>query len=113
MDAQPDRQRYDAIVVGSGAGGSTLAYQLSQSGIRVLVIERGGFLKPTRVNATDPIGKYMHHFVSNSRESFFVGGQTKFYGSALYRMRERDFGHRAGGRALLFQRLPRASPQRG
>jgi len=92
MDAQPDRQRYDVIVVGSGAGGSTLAYQLSRSGIRVLVIERGGFLKPARVNATDPIGKYMHHFVSNSRESFFVGGQTKFYGSALFRMRERDFG---------------------
>jgi choline dehydrogenase-like flavoprotein len=85
-------QRYDVIIVGSGAGGSTLAYQLSRFGRRVLVIERGGFLRPERTNSADPIGKYMHHIVKDrDGASFFVGGQTKFYGSALYRMRENDF----------------------
>ena len=92
MDAQSDRSNFDVIVVGSGAGGSTLAYQLSRFGIRVLVIERGNFLRPERSNAADPVGKYMYQFVKSSNDaSFFVGGQTKFYGSAPYRMRESDF----------------------
>jgi choline dehydrogenase-like flavoprotein len=92
MDAEPDRSNFEVIVVGSGAGGSTLAYQLSRFGIRVLVIERGTFLRSERSNAADPVGKYMYQFVKSSNDaSFFVGGQTKFYGSALYRMRESDF----------------------
>jgi choline dehydrogenase-like flavoprotein len=92
MDALTDVQRFDVIVVGSGAGGGTLAYQLSRFGIRVLVIERGSFLRPTRVNAAGPVGKYMHDLVKSSHAaSSFVGGQTKFYGSALYRLRESDF----------------------
>ena len=83
---------YDVIIIGSGAGGSTLAYQLSRLGKRVLVIERGNALRPDRLNASDPVGKYMYHIIKNRDEaSFFVGGETKFYGAALYRMRERDF----------------------
>ena len=82
-------QRPDAIVIGSGAGGSTLAYQLSQHGLRVLVIERGDFLRP---DGSAAVGRYMYHIVRNGGEtSGFVGGETKFYGAALYRMRESDF----------------------
>src|SRR5262249_39929111 len=81
------RQRYDAIVIGSGAGGSTLAYRLSRFGHQILVVERGDFLRPRRLNTSDPIGKYLYHI----DVPFVVGGQTKFYGSALYRMREGDF----------------------
>jgi choline dehydrogenase-like flavoprotein len=85
-------QRYDVIVVGSGAGGSTLAYQLALNGHRVLVIERGSYLRPGRKNASDSVGIYMGHLVKNrDGPPFFVGGQTKFYGAALYRMRESDF----------------------
>ena len=35
---------YDIIIVGTGAGGGTLAYGLRDSGMRVLLIERGDFL---------------------------------------------------------------------
>jgi choline dehydrogenase-like flavoprotein len=88
----PLRQRYDVIVIGSGAGGSTLAYQLSIFGHRVLVVERGDFLRPSRLNSSDPVGKYINHFAKNrSGKLSVVGGETKFYGSALYRMRESDF----------------------
>ena len=87
-----EHDRQDVIVVGSGAGGSTLAYQLSQRGFRVLVIERGDFLTPDRRRSSDAVGKYMYHIVNSGEEtSYFVGGETKFYGAALYRMRESDF----------------------
>jgi choline dehydrogenase-like flavoprotein len=32
---------YDVIIIGSGAGGSAAAYQLTQSGKKVLVVEKG------------------------------------------------------------------------
>jgi choline dehydrogenase-like flavoprotein len=38
--------RYDAIVVGTGLGGASLALRLSQAGMRVLALEQGGFLRP-------------------------------------------------------------------
>jgi choline dehydrogenase-like flavoprotein len=34
-------ERYDVIVVGSGAGGGTLAHTLAPSGKRILLLERG------------------------------------------------------------------------
>lgn len=84
--------QYEVVIVGSGAGGGTLAFQLSQLGRRVLVIERGKFLTSERSKASDPVGKYMYHLIkSRDGPPFFVGGDTKFYGSALYRMRECDF----------------------
>ncbi len=86
------RHRYDVIIIGSGPGGSTLAYQLSRFGHQVLVVERGVFLRPGRRNAEDPVGKYLPHLISNRDGGrSFVGGETKFYGAALYRMRESDF----------------------
>ena len=85
------RPRYEVIVIGSGAGGSTLAYQLSRLGRQVLVVERGNFLRPERLNISETVGKYMFHIVKPDDEYAIVGGQTKFYGSALYRMRESDF----------------------
>jgi len=93
MSVGDHQLHYDAVIIGSGAGGSTLAYQLSRSGRRVLVVERGDYLKPARRSASDPVGRYMYQIVKQRDEaSFFVGGETKFYGSALFRMRESDFG---------------------
>ena len=35
---------YDIIIIGTGAGGGTLAYALASTGKRILLLERGGYL---------------------------------------------------------------------
>src|SRR6476619_8632431 len=95
---------YDVIIVGSGAGGGTLAHRLAPSGRRVLILERGDFL-PREVQNWDAEAVFVdNRYVSTDRwydgdgkrfqpqVHYFVGGATKFYGAALYRLRERDFG---------------------
>ncbi len=95
---------YDVIIVGSGAGGGTLAHRLAPSGKRVLILERGDWL-PREVENWDAAAVFVENrYVSTDRWSdehgkpfqpqvhYFVGGATKFYGAALYRLRERDFG---------------------
>jgi len=95
---------YDVIIIGSGAGGGTLAWKLAPSGKRVLLIERGDYVPREKENwstkAVNQEGRY------NTREewrdskgkalhphtNYFVGGNTKFYGSALFRLRREDFG---------------------
>ena len=37
-------ENYDVIIIGSGAGGGTLAHALADSGKRILLLERGDFL---------------------------------------------------------------------
>jgi choline dehydrogenase-like flavoprotein len=95
--------RYDIIVIGSGAGGGTLAYWLAPSGKRILIIERGGYLPRERENWNaeavfgeerykagetwhDKNGRPFHPGIH-----YWVGGNTKMYGAVLLRMRERDF----------------------
>ncbi|MBI4676969.1 MAG: GMC family oxidoreductase [Elusimicrobia bacterium] len=39
----PGAQRWDVVVVGSGAGGAAVAGRLAQGGARVLVVEKGGW----------------------------------------------------------------------
>jgi choline dehydrogenase-like flavoprotein len=102
---------YDVIIIGTGAGGGTLAYQLAPSGKRILILERGDFVPREKENwdsrAVNVNARY------NTRETwrdkdgaplhphtnYNVGGNTKFYGAALFRLRERDFGEiaHAGG----------------
>jgi choline dehydrogenase-like flavoprotein len=95
---------YDVIVIGSGAGGGTLVHRLAPSGKRILLLERGDWLprEPQNWSAADV-------FVDNRYISpdtwyddrgkpfqpqvhYFVGGATKLYGAALYRLRAEDFG---------------------
>jgi len=86
------KRDYDVIIIGSGAAGSTLAYRLAQAGRQVLVVERGDFLRPQRRSSADPIGIYLYTDAKYFDEPpSCVGGQTKFYGAALYRLRENDF----------------------
>src|SRR4051794_12687610 len=95
---------YDVIIVGSGAGGGTLAHRLAPSGKRVLVLERGDWL-PREIENWDATSVFVdNRYVSadtwydgdgrafQPQVHYFVGGATKFYGAALYRLRERDFG---------------------
>jgi choline dehydrogenase-like flavoprotein len=37
-------EHYDVIIIGTGAGGGTLAHKLAPSGKRILLLERGGYL---------------------------------------------------------------------
>jgi choline dehydrogenase-like flavoprotein len=96
-------EHYDVIIVGSGAGGGTLAHTLTPSGKRILLLERGDFL-PRELDNWDPKpvfvdGKYISKdsWLGSDGKAFqpqvhyFVGGATKLYGAALYRLRPGDF----------------------
>ena len=95
---------YDVIIIGTGAGGGTLAYQLAPTGKKILILERGGYVPRERDNwSTEAVfldQKYttQEKWIDKNGKAFrpgihyFVGGNTKFYGSALLRMRESDFG---------------------
>ncbi|GGO84320.1 GMC oxidoreductase [Wenjunlia tyrosinilytica] len=99
-----DTQHYDVIVIGTGAGGGTLAHRLAPSGKRVLILERGDYLPRERDNwestAVFVKGKYRapeFWYDKNGKEfppevNYYVGGNTKFYGAALFRLRPEDFG---------------------
>jgi choline dehydrogenase-like flavoprotein len=93
---------YDAIVIGAGLGGSTLAYSLAHRGLRVAVLEKGDFLELPPRRPGEPVGLHLKtfpHLKSFPEGPNIVGGQTKFYGAAMYRMRESDFravSHEAG-----------------
>ncbi len=95
---------YDVVIIGSGAGGGTLAWKLAPTGKKVLIIERGGYLPRERDNwETDAVflrGKYLTGESWRSgdgktftpEQNYNVGGNTKFYGAALFRLRPEDFG---------------------
>lgn len=94
---------YDAIIIGTGAGGGTLAHELAMAGKKILILERGEFLPPEKEN-WNPTEVYQnqHYFTDEQwfdkqgepfspQTCYWVGGNTKVYGAALVRMRERDF----------------------
>jgi len=94
---------YDIIIIGTGAGGGTLAHRLAPTGKRILLLERGGYVPRERDNwdthAVVTLGKYHTKEgwqAADGKEfhpgtHYYVGGNTKFYGAALLRLRERDF----------------------
>src|SRR5262245_38713608 len=101
MSAQ---NHFDVIIIGTGAGGGTLAHKLAPTGKRVLLLERGGYVprekdnwNPRAVNLEgkdqtkemwpDKDGKELH-----PHTNYYVGGNTNFYGAALFRLRKEDFG---------------------
>jgi choline dehydrogenase-like flavoprotein len=97
-------EHYDVIIIGTGAGGGTLAHRLAPTGKRILLLERGGylprepenwdsaevFLKERYLSGEEWLDKDGNAF--RPHQQYFVGGNTKFYGAILFRLRERDFG---------------------
>ncbi len=94
---------YDVIIIGSGAGGGTLAYRLAASAKRILILERGDFLPRELENwsseAVFAVNRYKAPETWHDRDGnpfhpgihYWVGGNTKMYGAVLLRLRERDF----------------------
>ena len=95
---------YDVIIIGSGAGGGTLAHKLAPTGKTILLLERGGYVPREKDNwsarAVNLEGKYQtkekwHDASGNElhpHTNYYVGGNTKFFGAALFRLRKEDFG---------------------
>ena len=98
-----DDQHYDLIIVGTGAGGGTLAQKLAPTGKRILILERGDFMPLDEQNRSnvDIFKRDRYHapeqWYDNAGEPFYpqmnyaVGGNTKIYSAALLRWREQDF----------------------
>ncbi|MES2115698.1 MAG: GMC family oxidoreductase [Pseudomonadota bacterium] len=94
----------DVCIIGSGVGGSAVAWSLAPAGARVLVLERGGHL-PREPENSDPeavFGQLRYRTTDTWLDGagkpfrpgqyYFVGGHTKFFGTAMFRFRKEDFG---------------------
>ena len=94
---------FDVVVIGSGAGGGTLVRALAPTGARILLVERGGFV-PREAENWDPAAVWKElryrtaeRWLDGAGRPFLpythycVGGNTKFWGSVLYRLRKEDF----------------------
>ena len=95
---------FDVIIIGTGAGGATLAQRLAPSGLEILMLERGDYVPREKANwsslEVNLHGRYQaqEEWRTNAGEAlhphtnYNVGGNTKFFGAALFRLREADFG---------------------
>jgi choline dehydrogenase-like flavoprotein len=96
-------EHYDIIIIGSGAGGGTMAYALAQTDARILILERGDFVPQEDENWNpEAVWKKLRYqtkerWLDEHGQEFSpyshynVGGNTKFWGSVLYRLRREDF----------------------
>ncbi len=95
---------FDIIIVGTGAGGGTMARALAGSGASVLVLERGEYLPQEPENwsphAVFAENRYKAREIWEDQKGrafspgihYWVGGNTKVYGAVLHRLRAEDFG---------------------
>ena len=98
-----DDQQYDIIIVGTGAGGGTLAQKLAPTGKKILILERGSRMALDEQNlaGVDVLKNKRYHAPEqwydqagepfSPQTNYAVGGNTKIYGASLMRMRDRDF----------------------
>src|SRR5262249_11628686 len=97
-------QRFDIIIIGSGAGGGTLARHLAPSGKSILILERGDWLKREAENWDAAAVFVENRYISPERlydphgRAFqpqvhvLGGGETKVLGGAFYRLGKKVFG---------------------
>jgi choline dehydrogenase-like flavoprotein len=97
---------HDIVIIGSGAGGGTLAHQLADTGLDIVILERGQHIEVDEDNwnphavfverkyRTDDVWYDKHRRPFHPNTHYWVGGNTTFYGAALMRMREDDFASR-------------------
>ena len=95
---------FDLIIVGSGAGGGTMARALADTGAKILVLERGDFIPQEDQNwSPDEVWRQLRYRTTETwldeggtpftpYTHYCVGGNTKFWGTVLYRLRPEDFG---------------------
>ena len=96
-------EHFDIVIIGSGAGGGTIAHALANSDARILILERGDEV-PREAQNWEPeaVWKYLRYrtterWLDADGQEFLpythycVGGNTKFWGSVLYRLRREDF----------------------
>lgn len=94
---------YDIVIIGTGTGGGTMARSLAETGKKILILERGNFIPKEKEN-WDPVevvekGRYRpnQHWYDKDGKPFkpfiyyAVGGNSKAYGAAAFRLREKDF----------------------
>jgi choline dehydrogenase-like flavoprotein len=102
----PDQETLtaDVVIIGSGMGGGTLAWTLKDTGLDVLIIERGQFL-PREPENSQPDHVFIKKRYVTSKPwydaktgqpfqpgvYYWVGGNTKMYGACLPRFRRSDF----------------------
>lgn len=98
------QDHYDVIVIGSGPGGGSLTARLARTGKRILLLERGDYLPRSQDNwnartvFVDGAYQAKETWYGGDGRAFspalhyYVGGNSKVYGAALLRLRERDFG---------------------
>jgi choline dehydrogenase-like flavoprotein len=96
-------EHYDIIIIGTGAGGGTIAHALSDSAANILIVERGDFVPQEEENwSPEAVWKHLRYQTRerwidergaefNPYTHYCVGGNTKFWGSVLYRLRREDF----------------------
>jgi choline dehydrogenase-like flavoprotein len=94
---------FDVVIVGTGAGGGTMAHALAGSGARILLLERGEAVPREAENwSPEAVWKFKRYQTTERwldergrpfapYTHYNVGGNTKFWGSVLYRLRRSDF----------------------
>ncbi|MDR3493130.1 MAG: GMC family oxidoreductase [Ancalomicrobiaceae bacterium] len=107
----PYRETVDVLIIGSGMGGATFAAGLAPTGARILILERGEqlndspALRDARAIFQKGVYRPDEQWIDGAGKPFnpgnyyYVGGNTKFYGAALFRYRAEDFrpvAHRDG-----------------
>ncbi len=98
-------EHFDIIVIGSGAGGGTVVHELASTGRRIFFLERGDYLQREKQNwSSESVWGDLRYRNSERwtdagkgtqflpKQHYYVGGNTKFYGAVLFRMRADDFG---------------------